>query len=92
MVHSHLMPRILHSSSIILLVKLVPLSFKEPGRGSKDRDVASIQKFSNSFCSLIRGHICYYMFCELVLENQDVGDSRQLVQLQHGLNTCEIYI
>ena len=26
---------------------------QEPGQGSKDRDKASIQKFSNGFCSLI---------------------------------------
>ena len=34
---------------------------QEPGWGSKDRDKASIQKFSNGFCSLIGGHICQYI-------------------------------
>ena len=69
------MPRISHSSQIMLLVKLVPVT-QEPGRGSKDRDKASIQKFSNGFCSLIGGHICQYIFSEMVLENQDIGNSR----------------
>ena len=49
---------------------------QEPGRGSKDRDKASIQKFSDGFCSLIEGHIHQYIFSEMVLENQDIGNSR----------------
>ena len=49
---------------------------QEPGQGSKDRDKASIQKFSDGFCSLIGGHICQYIFSEMVLENQDIGYSR----------------
>ena len=49
---------------------------QDPGQGPEDRDVTSIQKFSNSFCSLIRGHICQHVFHEVVLENQDFGDSR----------------
>ena len=70
------MPRILHSSSIMLLVKLVHLSLKESGQGRKDTDIASIQKFSNVFCSLIGGHICQYIFSEMFLENQDIGTLR----------------
>ena len=49
---------------------------QEPGQGPEDRYKASIQKFSNGFCSLIRGHICQYIFCEMVLEIQDIGNSR----------------
>ena len=49
---------------------------QEPGWGSRDRDIASISKFSESFCSLMGGHIHQYMFSEMVLENQDVGNSR----------------
>ena len=49
---------------------------QEPGWGSKDRDKASIQKFHNDFRSLIGGHICQYIFSEMVLENQDIGNSR----------------
>ena len=59
---------------------------QEPGWGPKDRDVISISKFSDGFCSLIRGHVCQHMFHEVVLENQDVGNCMQLVWLQHGLN------
>ena len=43
--------------------------------GPKDRDVASIKKFSDVFCSLIRGYICQHLFSEVVLENQDVSNS-----------------
>ena len=49
---------------------------QEPGWGSKDRDKASIQKFSNGFCSLIGSHICQSILSEMVLENQDIGNSR----------------
>ena len=49
---------------------------QEPDQGPEERDVTSVQKFSNSFCSLIRGHVCQHVFHEVVLENQDVGDSR----------------
>ena len=63
---------------------------QKPVQGPEDRNVTSIQKFSNSLWSLIRGHICQYVFHEVVLENQDVGDSRQLVWLQHGISACEI--
>ena len=63
---------------------------QKPGWDPEDRDVTPIQKFSNGFCSLIRGHICQHVFHEVVLENQDIGDSRQLVWLQHGLDACEI--
>ena len=49
---------------------------QKPGQGPKDRDVTLIQKFSDSFCSLIRGHVCQHVFCEVVLENQDVDNFR----------------
>ena len=70
------MPRISHSSLIMLLVETSTSVTQEPGQGPKDRDKASIQKFSDSFCSLIGGHICQYIFSEMVLENQDIGNSR----------------
>ena len=63
---------------------------QEPGWGSKDRDVTLVQKFSNGFSCLIGGHIYQPMFHEMVLEHQDIGNSRWLVWLQHGLNACEI--
>ena len=49
---------------------------QEPGQGPKDRDVTSVQKFSDGFCCLIGGHTCQHMFHEMVLEHQDIGDSR----------------
>ena len=49
---------------------------QEPGWDPKDRDITSVQKFSNAFCCLIGGNICQHMFHEMVLENQDVGNSR----------------
>ena len=49
---------------------------QEPGQGPKDRDKASIQKFSDGLCSLIGGYIRQYIFSEMVLENQDIGYSR----------------
>ena len=49
---------------------------QEPSQGPKDRDVTTIQKFGNGFCSLIRGRVCQHMFHEVVLENQDIGNSR----------------
>ena len=30
------------------------------------------------------------MFHEVVLENEDIGNSRQFVLLQHGLDACEV--
>ena len=49
---------------------------QEPGWGPEDRDVTSVQKFSNGFCCLIRGHICRNGFCEMVMEHKDIGNCR----------------
>ena len=49
---------------------------QEPGWGPKDRDETLVQKFSSSFCSLVRSHICQHMLHEMVLEHQDVSNSR----------------
>ena len=43
---------------------------QEPVWGTKDRDVTSVQKFSNSFCCLIGGHIHQHMFCKVVLKSK----------------------
>ena len=63
---------------------------QEPGQGPKDRDVTSVQKFSNVFCHLIGGYICQHVLHEMILEHKDIGKSRGLIWLQHGLNACEI--
>ena len=48
---------------------------QEPGQGPEDRDVTSVQKFSNGFSCLIRGQIYQHMFSEMVLKHQDIGNS-----------------
>ena len=63
---------------------------QEPGWGPKDRDITLVQKFSDGFCCLMRGHICQHVFCEMVLEHQVIGNSRWLVWLQCGFNACEV--
>ena len=76
MVCSHFMPRIVHISSITLLMKLAPLSLKSLARVPKIEMYPPYKKFGNRFCSLIRGHVCQHVLHEVVLEHQDVGDSR----------------
>ena len=38
---------------------------QELGQCSEDWDISLPQKLSNSFCNLIRGHICHNMFCKV---------------------------
>ena len=76
MVCSFFMPRILHILLITLLMNLTPLSLRSLTGAPKMGDVTLIQEFSDGFCGLIRGHICQYMLHELVLEHQDVSNSR----------------
>ena len=49
---------------------------QEPSQGSKDGDVTLVQKFIDSFWSLVGGYICQYMLHEVVLEYQDISNSR----------------
>ena len=44
----------------------------ELGWGSEDQDVSLPQELSNSFCCLIRGHICHNVFCKVVTKDQQV--------------------
>ena len=60
------MPKILHSFLNNAAGKASTSVTQKPGQGSKDRDIASIQKFSDGFRSLIGGYICQYIFCEMV--------------------------
>ena len=76
--------QILHAKDLAYLINYtaheVSISItQEPGQGSKDQNVTLIQALGNCFGGLIRGHICQYMLCEVVLEHQDVSDSRWLV-------------
>ena len=34
--------------------------------------------------------MCQYMFSEVGLENQEIGDSRGLIQLHHSLYTSKV--
>ena len=65
---------------------------QEPGWGPKDQDVTLIQELGNGFSCLIRGHIYHNVLCEVVLVHQDVGDSRQLVQLHGHLYAGKMYM
>ena len=47
---------------------------QESGWGPKDQDV--ILNLGMVLVVLIWGHICQYMLCEVVLEYQDISDSR----------------
>ena len=70
------MPRISHSSLIMLLVKLVPLSLRSLARAPKIEVKPPYGNLVTVFAVLIRGHIHQYIFSEMVLENQDMGNSR----------------
>ena len=72
--------------------KISTLITQEPGQGPKDRDVTLIQELGDCLSCLIKGHIFQYMLCEVVLEHQDIGNSRQLVQLHGCLYGGEIYM
>ena len=65
---------------------------QEPGQGPKDQDVTLIEELSNCFSCLIGGHICHNMLCEMVLQHQDIGNARQLVQLHGCLYAGKIYV
>ena len=65
---------------------------QEPGQGPEDQDVTLIQELGNCLICLIRGHIHQYVLCEVVLEHQDVGNSRQFVQLHGCLYAGNIYV
>ena len=64
----------------------------EPGWSSKDWDVTLVQKLGDSLFGLIRNHVCCEVFCEMVLEHQDVCDLRQSIQLHGCLNASKIYM
>ena len=65
---------------------------REPGWGPKDQDVTLIQELGDGFGCLIGGHICQYMFCEVVLEDLDISNLRWFVQLQGHLYAGKIYM
>ena len=65
---------------------------QEPGWGSKYWDVTLMQELGNCFSCLIGGQIHHNVLCEVVLEHQDVGNSRWLVQLHGHLYTGKIYV
>ena len=65
---------------------------QEPGQGPKDLDVTLIQELGDCISCLIEGHICHYVFHEMFLEHQDIGNFRQSIQLQGCLHASKVYI
>ena len=65
---------------------------QEPGQGPKDQDVTLIQEFGDCFSHLIGGHICHNVLHGVILENQDAGDSRRLIELHGHLYAGKIYV
>ena len=52
--------------------KVGPSVTQELGWCFEDWDVILSQGLSNSFCSLIGGHICHDVFCKMVTKDQKV--------------------
>ena len=65
---------------------------QELGWCFKDYDVALPQKFSNSFCHLIRGHICHNVSCEVVTKDQNIHYMCGSVWFHCHLNASEIHM
>ena len=65
---------------------------QEPGWGPEDQDVTLIWELGDGFSCLIRGHIHHNVLCEVVLEHQDVGNSRWFIQLHGHLYAGKIYV
>ena len=63
--------------------KIGPSIAQELGWCYKDQGIALPQKLSNSFHSLIRGHIHHVMLCKMVTKDEKVHHVWQLNQLQH---------
>ena len=57
-------------------MNLAPLSLRSMAGVPKIETITLIQELGNGFGSLIRGHICQYMLCEVVLEHQDISNFR----------------
>ena len=61
----------------MLLVETSTSVTQEPGLGAPKIEIKPpTEIYVMGFCSLIGGHICQYIFSEMVLENQDIGYSR----------------
>ena len=76
-------PQFLHAKDLAHFVddsahKVSTPVTQEPGWGPKDQDLTLKQKLGDGFGCLIRGHICQYILCEVVLEHQDISDFRWL--------------
>ena len=65
---------------------------QEPGQGPKDWDVTLIHEIGDCFRGLIGGHVCHYVFHEMVLEHQNICDLRQSIQLQGHLYASKVYM
>ena len=89
--------QLLHAEEFTHLIndaahEVCTLIAQEPGQGPKDWDVTLIQELGNCLSGLVRGHICHYMFHEMVLEHQDICNLRQSIQLQGCLYASKVYM
>ena len=75
-----------------ITLKIGALITQELGQGSKDQDIFLPQKFSNSLCSLVRGHLSHDVFCKVITENQNGHHIWWLILLHSHLNACEVYV
>ena len=60
--------------------------------GSEDKDVTLPQKLSNSFYSLIRGHIHYDVFSKVSAKDQTIQHVWGLILLHHCLNAGKVNV
>ena len=90
-------PQFLHTKECTHFIsdaadKVSTASAQEHGQGPEDQDVTLIQELGDCFNCLIGGHICHKVLHEMVLEHQDIGNSRQLVQLHCHPYAGKIYM
>ena len=65
---------------------------QELGWCSEDQDVSLPEKFSNSFCHLIRSHIHHSVSFEVVTKDQNINYMWLLVQFHSHFNASEIHM
>ena len=90
-------PSLLYAHKLTKLSEDVAFKFgslvtQELGQDSEDQDVTLPQKLSNSFCSLIKGHICHNMFHKVVTKDQNIHLVLGLILLHHCLSAGKVNV
>ena len=90
-------PQFLHTQEVTHLIndaayKVSTPITQETDWEPEDWDTTLIQVLGDCFSCLIRGHLCHNVFHEMVLEQQDVGNSWQYIQLQGHLYASKFYM